>query len=419
MRQELREQRQATAPKHHHWGRWGVLGVLVVLGIIGGVQWVQVSNQKKEATTPTTASQTNQLIDQNAKTSAQQRNQQTTSFDRTVGTANPTFTAKLTSELKAKKFSGTALVVKNNQVVYQQSFGWANVAKKQKNAPTTQYLINSLQKSMTGMLVMQAIEQGKLKLTDKLSQYYPKIKNSKTVTIRQMLNMEAGLVGEMKPNTELGERQVYQYAQQHVSVDTSKVGQFDYQPICYVMLAAILNQVNHKSYYNQFYQKIVTPLNLNSTSFVQLRNQTSALSMGYKSTTPSVYTDPQTPAAKDVSSRLGTGNATMSPGNVFQTVRAIVQGSRYKTATNADTLLEKGSTTAKYTGGMYHLDQLGYYGHGVGNFYEDTFIVSTDGKTGVVFMSNDFYKHAMWPTWSTENIAKSTFKSVLAASSLS
>lgn len=417
MRQELREQRTAQQPRRQrHWWRWLLLIILVGLGLNGAFQWYQLS--KQATTTPVTATATNQAIAADAKLSAQKRTTKTTQFDKTAGSANPTFTAKMTSELKAKKFSGTALVVKNNRVIYQQSFGWANASKKQKNTPTTQYLMNSLQKSMTGMLVMQAVESGKIKMSDTLYQYYPQIKNSKKVTIRQMLNMEAGIVGEMKPLKELGEKQVYAYAKSHASIDTSMINQFDYQPICYVLLAAIMNKVTHHSYYNTFYQQIVTPLNLNSASFVQLRAQVKTMSMGYKGTTPGNYADPEVPAAKDVSSRLGTGNATMSPGNVFQTIRAVVQGSRLKKASDADTLLEKGSTTAKYTGGMYHLDQLGYYGHGVGNYYEDTFIISKDGKTGVVFMSNNFFKHTMWPTWSTETLAKDTFKQVLATSTI-
>lgn len=418
MRQEARKQRHA-AHAHPHWGRWLLLVVLLGLAGYGAVQWYHVDQQRKLTATPTTVKQTNRLIQRNAQVSQQQRRSQTTALDQTAGSTNPDFTANLTKQLTAKKFSGTALVVKNDQVIYQKSFGWANAAKKRRNTPKTQYLINSLQKSMTGLLVMRAIEQGKLKMTDTLHQFYPQVKNSRRVTIRQMLNMEGGLLGDMKPDKDLGERQIYRYAAQHVRVDTTQLNQFNYQPICYVMLAAILNQVTDQSYYHQFYQQIVTPLNLNETSFVQLRQQNSALSVGYKGQTPGTYSDPEVPAAKDVSSRLGTGNVAMSPSNVFKTVQAIVQGKRFNHATSAKTLLEPGVATPKYTGGMYHFADQGYYGHGVGNFYEDTFLVSTDGRTGVIFMSNNFYKKTMWPTWSTEDIAKATFKQVVTASTIS
>lgn len=417
MEQETRKQRHATHA-HPHWGRWLLLMVLLGLAGYGAVQWYHVDQQRKLTATPTTVKQTNRLIQRNAQVSQQQRHGQTTALDRTAGSANPDFTANLTKQLTAKKFSGTALVVKNDRVIYQKSFGWANAAKKQRNSPKTQYLINSLQKSMTGLLVMRAIEQGKLKMTDTLHQFYPQVKNSQRVTIRQMLNMEGGLLGDMKPDKDLGERQIYRYAAQHVRVDTAQLNHFNYQPICYVMLAAILNQVTDQSYYHQFYQQIVTPLNLNETSFVQLRQQNAALSLGYSGQMPGTYSDPETPAAKDVSSRLGTGNVAMSPSNVFKTVQAIVQGKRFKHTASAKTLLEPGVATPKYTGGMYHFADQGYYGHGVGNFYEDTFLVSTDGRTGVIFMSNNFYKKTMWPTWSTEDIAKATFKQVVAATTI-
>jgi len=67
---------------------------------------------------------------------------------------------------------------------------------------------------------------------------------------------------------------------------------------------------------------------------------------------------------------------------------------------------------------MYHFEKRGYYGHGLGEFYEGTFVMSKNGRTGVIFLSNNFYKKTMWPDWSTEELAKTTFKHVLTAKNL-
>ncbi|MGV7665782.1 hypothetical protein PJK52_29205, partial [Mycobacterium kansasii] len=72
-------------------------------------------------------------------------------------------------------------------------------------------------------------------------------------------------------------------------MDAKKIGKFDYQPICYALLAGILHQVTHDSYYELFYQQLVTPLNLNHTSFAQLRTTTKGMTVGYAGAVPRDY----------------------------------------------------------------------------------------------------------------------------------
>lgn len=402
-------------------GHWAVL-LAVILGI-GGVVYGMHSIDAKDEQEVTKANkanakQTKQEIAYDALKSRQQRTHRKTSFDKKQVMVAPQFTKKLTRELKAKKFSGSALVVKNDYVVYQRSFGEANAKKKRVNKVTSQFLINSLQKSLTGMLVMQAVQEGKLQLTDRLSQYYPSIQHSGRVTLRQMLNMEAGLTGEMAPTTTLNEAGVYKYAEQTAKINPKRINTFDYQPISYVLLAGILHQVTHESYYKLFYQRLVTPLNLNHTSFAQLRSKTKGMTVGYSGTTPGDFSTPKLPSMRDMEAQIATGNVTMSTGDMFRAERAIIQGKLLTSKAGANVLHEAANKNAYYAGGMYHLDRIGYYGHGVGDFYEGTFVMSRDGKTGVVFLSNNFYKKSMWPDWSTEDLAISTFRHVLAAPQL-
>lgn len=402
-------------------GHWGILAV-VVLGISGVVFSMHELDTQDRQTVRTTsklhAKQTRQEIAYDALRSNQQRKHKKSALDKkNTGKKNPQFAASFTRNLKAKKFVGTALVVKNNKVVYQRSFGKANAKKHKANHPTSQFLINSIQKSMTGMLVMRAAQAGQLRLTDKLSKYYPQIKGSNQVTLRQMLDMEAGITGDLNPETTLTEPAVYQYASRQAKIKRSKINQFNYQPISYTLLAGILRQVTHESYYQLFYEHLVTPLNLNHTSFAQLKHP--GTTIGYSGTVPGNYSQPHVPSAKDMAVQIATGNATMSAGDVFRTERAIIQGTLLKKASGAKQLHKSNSDTAHYAGGLYHLDRLGYFGHGVGDDYEGTFVLSRNGKTGVVLLSNNYYKRGMYPTWSTEDLALNTFRNIMAVKRLS
>jgi len=402
-------------------GHWVVL-IAVILGIVGivyGMHRIDVNDkQQVTATNRQHAKQAQQAISQNAAKSRAERLHRKTAFDnKNTGKQTPQLTATINQTLKAKKFVGTALVVKNDRIVYQRAFGYANKAKAKKNTATSQYLINSIQKSLTGQLVMRAVQAGQLQLTDHLDQYYPNIKGSNKVTIRQMLDMTAGLTGNMAPSTTLTESEAYQYAEQNAQIDRGKIGKFDYQPISFVLLAGILRQVTHQSYYQQFYQQLVTPLDLNHTSFDQLRKKTKGMTTGYGGTTPRAYQEPHIPTSMDMAAQIATGNATMSAGDLFRAERAIIQGTLLSTPAGAQ-VLHQATTDLHYTGGLYHLDQDGYYGHGMGDYYESTFVMSKNGRTGVIFLSNNFKKKTMWPKWSTEQYAMDLFQQINAAKRL-
>ncbi|MFC6207576.1 serine hydrolase domain-containing protein [Levilactobacillus tongjiangensis] len=401
---------------------WGVLLVIIlgISGLVFGMHQIDTQDKKEIATSNRkSAKKIKRDIRSDARDSSRQRTHQVTAFDRrNTGRRTPIFTGKLTTALKDKKFSGTALVVKNDRVVYQRSFGMANAEKNQQNKATSQFLVNSIQKSMTGMLVMRAVQAGKISLTDKLHKYYPKIAGSDRVTLRQMLDMKAGLVGDVDPSTTLSEKGVYQYAGQLAKIDKQSINKFNYQPISFVLLAAIVNRVTGLSYYQNFYEHIVTPLDLNHTSFAQIRSTTKGMTMGYKGNIPGDYTTPVSTSMRDMEAQVATGNATMSAGDLFRAERAIIQGTLLATPSGANELHEANAADANYAGGMYHFEKRGYYGHGLGEFYEGTFVMSKNGRTGVIFLSNNFYKKTMWPDWSTEELAKTTFKHVLTAKKL-
>ena len=94
------------------------------------------------------------------------------------------------------QLDGTVLVAERGKVVYQQAFGLANREWKAPNTVDTAYRIASLTKQFTATLVMQLVEQGKLRLDDKIGAYVPDLKPEigNAVTIHQLLNHTSGIV---------------------------------------------------------------------------------------------------------------------------------------------------------------------------------------------------------------------------------
>ena len=62
------------------------------------------------------------------------------------------------------KFNGSVLVAEKGKVIYKKGFGLANMEWNIPNQPDTKHRLGSITKQFTAMLVMQLVEQGKLKL---------------------------------------------------------------------------------------------------------------------------------------------------------------------------------------------------------------------------------------------------------------
>ena len=77
------------------------------------------------------------------------------------------------AEAQYDLFSGAVLVSMNNTIIYQQAFGYADKENKIPNTIDTKFSVGSVGKTFTGVLIMQLVEQGKIRLTDKLEKYLP------------------------------------------------------------------------------------------------------------------------------------------------------------------------------------------------------------------------------------------------------
>jgi CubicO group peptidase (beta-lactamase class C family) len=88
--------------------------------------------------------------------------------------------------------NGSVLVAENGKIIYQKSFGYADVQNKILNTPNTLFQIASVSKLFTAIAVLQLYEQKKLNLTDKYAKYYPEFPYSE-VTIQQILSNTSGV----------------------------------------------------------------------------------------------------------------------------------------------------------------------------------------------------------------------------------
>lgn len=99
------------------------------------------------------------------------------------------------AEAEYDLFSGAVLAAKEDEIIYQGAFGYADKQKKIPNTIDTKFSVGSIGKTFTGVLIMQLVEQEKIKLTDTLDQYLPDFpyKEKSQIQIRHLLNHTSGL----------------------------------------------------------------------------------------------------------------------------------------------------------------------------------------------------------------------------------
>ncbi|MBB1438233.1 beta-lactamase family protein [Shewanella sp. SG41-4] len=163
----------------------------------------------------------------------------------------------------SRPFSGSIVISDNTTryVNYQAGIGIT---------PDSLFMIGSISKTVTATLVLQAVDQKKLTLTDNISDYLDIIPEH-PVTISQLLNHTSGITPPTPPSLNAGSQFM-------------PASQFRYSNYGYKLLGDILVKLYQQPYaqlVNQFAVKNQLDINADTGSIEQLHTQQSRLVNGY------------------------------------------------------------------------------------------------------------------------------------------
>jgi CubicO group peptidase (beta-lactamase class C family) len=98
------------------------------------------------------------------------------------------------AEVASGRTPGIAIgVVEDGRLVYARGFGFANAAKHLDVAAATQFYIGSISKQFTAAAILLLVQDGKVKLDDKVTKLVPELTIASSVTIAQLLQQTSGL----------------------------------------------------------------------------------------------------------------------------------------------------------------------------------------------------------------------------------
>lgn len=238
----------------------------------------------------------------------------------------------LDSLLVHHKVMGSFAFTDGNQTNFLKVVGFSDVEKQQKANMNTQYRIGSISKTFTAVLIMKAVEDKKLSLNRKLSDFYPEIPNADKITIENLLQHRSG-IHNLTDEAEYG--QYYTRPQTEAElVNIIKKYKSDFEPGSkhsysnsnYILLGFILEKTYKKPYAELIKDKIAKPLKLKLTEAGGKIDPSKNQAESYLYTNGKYQIFPET----DMSIPGGAGNIISTPTELIQFILGLEQGKLIK-----------------------------------------------------------------------------------------
>ncbi len=201
--------------------------------------------------------------------------------------------AVMTTANKYRLFNGSVLVAENGKIIYKKGFGLANMEWNIPNAPDTRFRLGSITKQFTATLVMQLVEQGKIKLDAKITDYLPDYRKDvgERVTIHNLLTHTSGIPNytalpgfftDVSRNPYTVADFVKKYASNDLEFEPGS--KFSYSNSGYFVLGAIIEKVTGQPYERVLKERIFDPIGMTSTGYDHYATVLEKRAAGYQKT---------------------------------------------------------------------------------------------------------------------------------------
>src|SRR5687768_4002613 len=193
------------------------------------------------------------------------------------------------------QFNGAILVIDGGQRVYEAAFGKANLEWHVPNSVNTRFEIASMTKPMTAIVIMQLVQEGKVRLDAKVSQYLPyyPAETGQKITVEQLLNHTSGLQQDMgfindpivhAINADMLSNDSLVKLISRRSLRFEPGTSYGYSSDAYAVLGAIIEQVTGRSYWDALRERVLQRAGMSETGVSVLRPIVPRRAAGYAQT---------------------------------------------------------------------------------------------------------------------------------------
>jgi CubicO group peptidase (beta-lactamase class C family) len=173
-------------------------------------------------------------------------------------------------------FNGSVLVAERGRVIFKKGYGFADMEWEIPNAPDTKFRLGSITKQFTATLILQLVEQGKIKLDARMTEYLPDYRKDTgdRVTIHHLLTHTSGIPSytglpgffkDVSRNPYTVEDFVKKYCSNDLAFEPGS--KFAYNNSGYFLLGAIIEKITGKPYEQALKESILDPLGMKDTGY--------------------------------------------------------------------------------------------------------------------------------------------------------
>ena len=197
--------------------------------------------------------------------------------------------ALLRQRAAADRFSGAAIVAKDDRVLFANAYGLADRERSIENTLETRFRIGSMNKMFTAVATLQLVEAGKLALDDPVGKHlraYPNQEVATKVTVRHLLTHTGGTGDIFGPDLAhmywtLREHSDYVKLYGWRAPRFEPGTRFEYSNYGFVLLGAIVEAVSGESYYDYVRDHVFGPAGMTSTDSLPESEEVPNRSIGY------------------------------------------------------------------------------------------------------------------------------------------
>ena len=185
-----------------------------------------------------------------------------------------TIDAYLTECHNRHMFNGSVLVAHRDKILFKKGYGYADMEHRISNSPDTIFRIGSITKQFTVVMIFQLVEEGKVRLDGKLSEYILEYRKDtgNRVTIDHLLRHTSGIASYTNArgfwDNEIGKPQVCDglIEKFHSGDLTYEPGaRYAYNNTGYFLLGVIIERVTGRSYADNLRERITGDLEMTHT----------------------------------------------------------------------------------------------------------------------------------------------------------
>jgi CubicO group peptidase (beta-lactamase class C family) len=173
----------------------------------------------------------------------------------------------------AEDFAGSVLVAKEGDILLARGYGLADAERNVPNSPDTRFMIGSITKQFTAMLVTQLVEKGALRLDNTIADFLPEFPRDvgERITVEMLLLHTSGLrlpegIERYYPATrkrDYLEIFIEQLSERGLRFEPGT--DYGYSNAGYFILGLIIEQVTGKAYEEVLAGQILEPLGMTGT----------------------------------------------------------------------------------------------------------------------------------------------------------